>query len=166
MISTELRAFKIEDAESLSKHANNINVAGRLTDAFPNPYTLKHAKDFIQKTHQAEPVTVFAIAFENEVIGGIGLHPQQDIYRKNAELGYWLSEAFWGKGIIAEKIKEIVDFGFSNLDIDRIYARPFGSNKASQRVLEKAGFTLEATLKGVLIKNEQREDEMIYAIRK
>src|SRR5690606_938234 len=96
---------------------------------------------------------ILAITIEDEFVGGIGLHPQNDIYRLNAELGYWLAEPFWGQGIISKAIQEMIQYGFAKLPIQRIFARPFGSNLASQRVLEKNGFILEARIKGCLIKN-------------
>ena len=81
-------------------------------------------------------------------------------------MGYWLGEAFWGRGIISNSIIQAVQFAFDTYDIDRVFARPFGSNIASQRVLEKNGFTLEARLKQTLIKNGVMEDELVYAIRR
>ncbi|MEM0932141.1 MAG: GNAT family protein [Bacteroidota bacterium] len=99
-------------------------------------------------------------------MGSIGLHLQNDIYRKNAELGYWLAEPFWNYGIMSKAISEVVHFGFKNYDIERIFARPFGTNIASQKCLEKCGFSLEAKLRNTLFKNGQYIDEMIYAIRK
>jgi RimJ/RimL family protein N-acetyltransferase len=94
------------------------------------------------------------------------LHPQADIHKKNAELGYWLAEPYWGKGIVSNAVKEIVTYGFENFDIDRIFARPFGTNIGSQKVLEKAGFILEGTFKNTLYKNGVYLDELIYAVRK
>lgn len=94
------------------------------------------------------------------------MHPQKDVYRKNAELGYWLAEPYWGKGIITKAIIQMVDYAFKNFDMYRIYARPFGYNIASQKALEKAGFTLEAKLEKAFFKNEQFVDELIYVMRR
>ncbi|NNK88321.1 MAG: GNAT family N-acetyltransferase, partial [Flavobacteriaceae bacterium] len=91
---------------------------------------------------------------------------QADIHRENAEIGYWLAEPFWGQGIITDAIKQAIDFAFANLEIDRIFARPFGTNLASQKVLEKNNFILEARFENVLLKNDERLDELIYAIRR
>ncbi|MDV7400217.1 GNAT family protein, partial [Arthrospira platensis SPKY1] len=77
----------------------------------------------------------------------------------------WLAEPFWGRGIVTEAIKQVVDFAFNTYDINRIFARPFGTNIASQRVLEKAGFTLEARLEKTLYKNGEYLDELIYSVR-
>ncbi|MDB5263882.1 MAG: family N-acetyltransferase, partial [Adhaeribacter sp.] len=114
----------------------------------------------------SNPSKIFAIEVNGEAAGGIGVHPQTDIQRKNAELGYWLAEPYWGKGIITKAIRQMVDFAFQHPDIERIFARPFGTNLASQRVLEKAGFILEARLHKTFFKNGIYEDELIYARRR
>ncbi len=161
-----LRPFQVSDVDSLVHHANNFKIAKFLTDAFPHPYTVDHAKAFIAMATQDDPVHIFAIDVNGEAVGAIGLHPQKDIMCKNAELGYWLAEPYWGKGIITEAIKQIVPIGFSIFDITRIYARPYGTNAASQRVLEKAGFKLEARIEKNIFKNGEFLDELIYAVRK
>lgn len=161
-----LRPFTLNDVDSLVRYANNYHIAKNLTDRFPHPYTAEDGRRFIEMTLQADPVTVFTIDIHGAASGGIGLHPQTDIYRKNAELGYWLAEPFWGNGIITRAIAQMIDFGFENLDIERIFARPFGSNLASQRVLEKTGFILEARMDQILFKNGVFEDELIYAVRR
>ncbi len=159
-----LRPFKESDAESIVKYANNPKIAANLTDAFPNPYGIEDAKKFLAMAIQNEPYTIFAIEVDGEACGAIGIFVQTDIHRKSAECGYWLAEPHWGKGIIPEAIKQIADYGFRTFDIVRIYARPFSFNKASQRVLEKAGFTHEATLKKACFKNGEFCDELIYSI--
>ena len=159
-----LRPFKESDAESIVKYANNPKIAANLTDGFPNPYGLDDAKKFLSIAIQNEPYTIFAIEINGEACGSIGIFVQSDIHRKSAECGYWLAEPYWGKGIIPEAIKQIVDYGFRTFDIVRIYARPFSFNKESQRVLEKAGFTLEAKLKKACFKNGEFCDELIYSI--
>lgn len=162
----KLRPFSLSDLDELVKHANNFNVSKNLTDRFPHPYTEEHGRAFIEMTLASDPVTVFAITADDRVIGGIGLHPQQDVQRLNAELGYWLAEAYWGKGIMTRAVAQMIEFGFKNLNINRIFARPYGSNPASQRVLEKAGFRLEGRFEKTLIKNGVLEDELIYAVRR
>ena len=147
-------------------YANNPKVANNLTDQFPHPYSKEAGTKFINYASQGEPKTIFAIEVNGLAAGGIGLHLQSDIMKLNAELGYWLAEDFWGKGIVTRAVIEIVTYGFNNLDITRLYARPFGSNIASQKVLEKAGFTLEARFEKTIIKNHQLHDELYYAIRK
>lgn len=161
-----LRKWHISDASSLAHHANNPKIAQFMTDQFPHPYTIENAASFIKMVSEFEPTRVFAIEINNEAVGGIGLHLQNDVMRKNAELGYWLSEDYWGHGIITKAIQEIVPYAFEHFDIVRVYARPYGNNKASQRVLEKAGFVLEAHIKGNVFKKGEFLDELIYAVRR
>ncbi|MDO1445191.1 GNAT family protein [Rhodocytophaga aerolata] len=165
-LKINLRTWRISDLDSLVTYANNWNIAKNLMDRFPHPYTEEDAKSFIEYAGGAGAAHIFAIELRGQAIGGISLEPQADIHRKNAELGYWLAEPFWGQGIISQAIKQMVDYAFATYDIDRIVARPFGHNVASHRVLKKNGFVLEATLKKVLYKNDQYMDEWIYAIRK
>jgi len=113
-----------------------------------------------------DPVRVFAIEVNGIPCGSIGLMVQPDIHRKNAEMGYWLAEPYWGQGIMTEAVRQMIEFGFYNLDINRIFARPFSINIASQRVLEKAGMKLDGRFEKTLFKNGQYLDELIYAIRK
>ncbi|HLC82850.1 MAG TPA: GNAT family protein [Bacteroidia bacterium] len=161
-----LRPFTINDLDSFVKYANNPKIANNLTDKFPHPYTQENGKVFLERAIKNTPTNIFAIDINGEACGGIGIHPQEDVQRKNAELGYWLAEPFWGNGIISKAIPQIVEYGFKNFDITRIYARPYGTNNASQRVLEKAGFTLEGKFEKTLFKNGEFLDEWIYAIRK
>jgi len=162
----ELRIWKIDDLDNLVEVANNINIAKFMTDQFPHPYTKEKGIAFINFATAGNPTHIFAISVDGKAIGGIGLHPQSDISRKNAELGYWLAEPFWGKGIITKAISQITEYGFKTFDITRIYARPFGTNIASQRVLEKSGFILEGRFKNALFKNNEYLDELIYALRR
>ena len=161
-----LRPWTDNDLENLLKFGNNKNIAKFMTEKFPHPYTKEKGESFIAFTKQHSPIHVFAIDVDNQAVGGIGIHPQDDIHCRNAELGYWLGEPFWGKGIITKAILEIVDYGFNNFDIDRIFARPFGTNAASQKVLEKSGFKLEARFERSLYKNGEYLDELVYAIRR
>jgi len=161
-----LRPFTIEDLDSLVKYANNYNIAKNLMDVFPYPYSTENGKAFIEMATKNSPPNILAVEVNGEAAGAIGLHPQTDIYKKNAELGYWLAELYWGKGIITEAIIQMVDYGFKNWDITRIYARPFGHNIASQKALKKAGLVLEARLEKTIFKNGEYYDELIYAIRR
>ncbi len=161
-----LRAWKQSDLEYLVKFANNQNIARYLTNLFPYPYTEADGIAFIEKANKNNPLQVFAIDIEGISVGGIGIHPQTDILCRNAELGYWLAEPYWKKGIATAAVKEMIVYGFAHFDIDRIFARPFGNNPASQRVLEKSGFILEARLEKTIYKFGQHIDELIYAIRK
>lgn len=146
--------------------ADNPDIAQWLTDAFPHPYTEADGRAFLASIATDAPVRVFAIEADGRAVGSISIFPQGDVHRRNAEIGYWLAEKYWGRGIVPEAIRLIVEYGFSTFDIDRIFARPFGSNVRSQKVLEKTGFTREARLEGTIIKNDRREDEVYYAIRR
>ncbi len=161
-----LRPWSLNDLDSLVSNANNYNIARFLTDGFPHPYTRQHGIDFIAMATKDDPIHIFAIEVNGQAVGGIGIHPQSDIMKKNAELGYWLGEDYWGNGIITNAIVQMIDFGFKTYDITRIYARPFGTNLASQRVLEKTGFKLEAKIEKNLYKNGEVLDELIYAVRR
>lgn len=161
-----LRPWNINDLDNLVHYANNFKVTKNMSDGFPHPYTVEAGKAFIENMANSQNNLIFAIDINGEAVGSIGVHLQTDIHRKNAEMGYWLAEPFWGKGIVSEAIKKIVKQAFEKFDIDRIFARPFGSNLASQKVLEKAGFKLEARFEKTLIKNGEYEDELIYAIKK
>jgi len=162
----KIRPWDITDITSLVKYANNWNVSKNLTDKFPYPYTESDGKAFIELANHDYPVHIFAIDIHGEAVGGIGIHPQQDIFIKNAELGYWLAEPFWGQGIISEAIPKMVAFAFTTFDIDRVFARPFETNIGSQKVLEKNGFVLEGRFEKILFKRGEYYDELIYAIRR
>jgi [ribosomal protein S5]-alanine N-acetyltransferase len=161
-----IRPWTPNDLHSLVNYANNWNIAKNLTDKFPFPYTETDGKEFIEWATQDYPMHILAIDIGGEAAGGIGIHPQGDIHKKNAELGYWLAEPFWGRGIMTQAVKQMIDFAFNTYDIDRVFARPFGTNKASQRVLEKAGFIVEARFAKVLFKHKEYLDECIYGIRR
>lgn len=162
----KLRKWQDSDLDSLVKHANNYNIAKFLTNQFPHPYSKEDGLRYLSLIRDDNPTKVFAIDVDGEAVGSIGIFPQTDIHCKNAEIGYWLSEEYWGKGIMPEAIKSIVDYGFKTFDISRIFARPFSSNKKSQRVLEKVGLVLEGKFEKVLFKNGEYLDELIFAIRK
>jgi len=161
-----LRPWSMSDLESLVKFASNPDIAKNMTDKFAHPYTLQNGKDFISMASKASPANILAIDINGQASGGIGIHPQTDIHCKNAELGYWLAEPFWGQGIITEAIVQMVEYGFNHWNINRIFARPFGTNLASQKALEKAGFILEGKFEKALFKNGDYVDELVYAIRR
>lgn len=165
-VGFKLRPWSHSDIDSLVEFADNQKVSQFMTDGFPHPYTKAAGEKFINMVLAHSPTHVFAIEVDGKASGGIGLHGQSDIMRRNMEMGYWLAEPFWGKGIISAAVPIIVDYGFNTFDIERIFARPFGTNIGSQRVLEKNGFVLEAHFKGTIFKNGEFLDEMVYAIRR
>jgi RimJ/RimL family protein N-acetyltransferase len=160
-----LRPWSITDAPKLALIADNKKIADNLRDGFPYPYSLKDAKDWLNLIlPENNPPRFFAITIDKQLIGSIGIVAKTDIYRKNFEIGYFLSEEFWGKGITTRAIKAATSYAFRDFDVVRIYAEPFADNSASRRALEKSGFRLEATLKNNVIKNGIIKDSCIYSI--
>lgn len=161
-----LRKWSLDDLDSLVKYANNAKIAQFMPNRFPHPYQAKNGIAFIRDIATAPNNWIYAISINGQAVGGVGLHPQADILAKNAEIGYWLAEPFWGQGIMSKAVLQIIDIGFGQLDINRIFGRCFGTNIASQAVLKKTGFLLEAKFKNTIYKNGIYLDELIYAIRK
>lgn len=158
-----VRSWRSEDAAGIVRYANNYKIWLNLRDAFPHPYTAQHARDFIRSVRNRSPETTFAIAVDDEAVGSIGfvLHP--DVERVSAEIGYWLAEPFWGRGIVTDALAAVTKYALDTHQLTRIYAVPFASNAASCRVLEKAGYVLEARLRRSAVKNGQVTDQMQYA---
>lgn len=161
-----LRPWMPDDIDSLVKYADNKKISDNLTDAFPYPFAKKDAEEFIARFTKDDPQRAFAIEVNGEACGAVSVFPQTDIHRKNAELGYWLAEPYWGKGIMSAVVREVIKYGFATFDITRIFARPFGSNIASHKVLEKAGMKPETRFEKTVFKNGQFLDEVFYAVRK
>jgi RimJ/RimL family protein N-acetyltransferase len=161
-----LREWQTDDVRSLQEQANNKNISGYLFDSFPFPYTTDDARKFISRHQNQNPLTTFAIIVDNNVAGGIEFKPGNDIYSKRAFLGYWLGQAFWGRGIMTEAVKLITAYAFENFDFIRIQATVNGNNPSSMRVLEKAGFKKEGVMKNAIVKHGQVMDEHLYALLK
>jgi [ribosomal protein S5]-alanine N-acetyltransferase len=159
-----IRNYREGDASSLARHANNYKIWRNLRDRFPYPYTLQDAVDWIQLANATEPVTSFAIEIAGEVGGGIGLLLKDDVYCFSAEIGYWLGEPFWGRGITTEAVRALTEYSFDTFPFHRIYAEIFEWNPASMRVLEKAGYQFEGRLRKSVVKDGQVLDAFIYAI--
>ena len=161
-----LRNWQKKDIKSLAKHANNKKIWDNLRDEFPYPYTELAAKQWIDIANENVPLTNFAIVFKGTAIGGIGIIKKADVFRKNAEIGYWLGEKYWNRGIATKVLKAMLDYTFKNFSIHRIYAHVFETNTASKAVLKKCGFKSEACLKQTVIKNNEVLDCYIYSILK
>jgi RimJ/RimL family protein N-acetyltransferase len=159
-----LRRWKTGDAASLQKNADDRNVSAMLLDRFPSPYTIEDAKYFISIKMMEEPITNFAIDVNGEVVGVIGVDMRTDIYRKTPLLGYWISPAHRGKGIITEAVELIANYAFTHLDVICIQANTLGNNPASMRVLEKAGFIKQGMLPKSVIKDVEILDEHLYTL--
>ena len=158
-----IRPWRLDDAESLARHANNRKVWIALRDLFPHPYTTEDAHTFLKSVINSEPVTLFCVEANKTAVGGIGIRIGADVHRQTAELGYWLSQEFWGRGIMTEAVAAFTDFCFEKFQLRRIYAEPFANNPASARVLEKAGFAFEGRLKNNVMKDGQVLDSLLYA---
>ena len=161
--TVSIRPWSLADAAALQRHANNRNIWINLRDIFPHPYTLENANAFLDYVVQEKPETTFAIATSSEAIGCIGLRLGVDVHRKTGELGYWLAEPFWGRGIMSEAVSEFTRHAFEAFDLQRIYAEPFEWNRASMRVLEKSGFILEGRLRANAFKDGKVVDSFVYA---
>tara|TARA_R110002096_G_scaffold91625_9_gene207300 strand:- start:13156 stop:13671 length:516 start_codon:yes stop_codon:yes gene_type:complete len=158
-----LRPLCEQDASSLALYANNRKVWLNLRDRFPSPYQQDDAEQFITLCQTLQEGQILAICTSQECIGIIGLEIGVDVHCKTAELGYWLGEPFWGRGIMSQAVRCFTDFAHSKFGLLRIYAEPFSSNQASGRVLEKAGFDLEGILRKNAFKNGEVLDSMLYA---
>jgi RimJ/RimL family protein N-acetyltransferase len=158
-----VRSWRPSDAAAIVKHANNPRIWINLRDRFPSPYTARDARAFLHAQAAQMPETGFAIDVEGEAVGSVGVMPQIDVERVSAEIGYWLGEAFWGRGIMTEAVRAVTDYAIAAHGLTRVFALPFASNLASCRVLEKAGYVLEARLRRSAIKNGRIVDQCQYA---
>lgn len=167
-MNIDIRAWQMADAASLVKAINNKKVQDNLRDGLPFPYTVSDAEAFISAMLQANPNDTFswAIIVDGTVIGGIGAFRKDNAHRFSAEMGYYIAEDYWGKGIMTEAVKKACADLFHHTDIVRIFAEPYAFNTGSCRVLEKAGFEYEGTLRKNAIKNGRFVDMKLYAIVK
>jgi RimJ/RimL family protein N-acetyltransferase len=158
-----LRDWSSEDVLSLVKYANNPRIAAMLRDGFPSPYTIDDANRFISLVTAPGSHNLFlAIDVNGSACGGIGIHLLEDVYRKTAEIGYWLAEPLWGRGIVTGAVRALVPVAFERFNITRIQAGIFANNPASMRVLEKCGFIREAVHSDAVTKNDMTMDEILY----
>jgi len=157
-----VRPWRLDDAESVARHANNRKIWLGIRDCFPHPSTIQDAREFLQRAVSERPEMKFCVEIEDAAVGGIGVHPG-DVHRYRATVGYWLGEQFWGRGIMTEVLTAVTDFCFKNFPLHRISAEVFSNNPASSRVLEKAGFTFEGRLKNDVLKVGKLLDSLLYA---
>ena len=158
-----VRPYVLEDAEALAKYADNRAVWITLRDRFPHPYTTDDAVGFLRLATTQQPTSDFAIATADEVIGGIGLQRQSDVHRLTAEIGYWLGEPFWGRGIATRAVRAVTAWAFATTSLERLYACVFATNPASARVLSNAGYQFEGRMRRAVIKDGRILDQLIYA---
>jgi [ribosomal protein S5]-alanine N-acetyltransferase len=162
-----LRPWSFKDAERLAVIANNKQISDNLRDGLPHPYSLSDAHNWLNTIIPVnEPPRFFAIIFDDILTGSIGIVTKEDIYRKNIEIGYFLAQQYWGKGIMTKAVKAATAYAFSQFDIVRVYAETFADNPGSRRILEKAGYTCEAVIKKNIFKNGIIKDSCIYSVLK
>jgi RimJ/RimL family protein N-acetyltransferase len=159
-----LRPWRAGDGASLVRYANNRNVSGNLKDRFPFPYTAADATAWIAHASGQMPIVNFAIVVDGEAVGGTGIELGADVFHRSAEIGYWLGEPFWGRGIATEVLRALTDYAWATFDIIRLEAGVFSWNPASARVLEKAGYTLEGCLRQGVVKQGRVGDRLIYGL--
>ena len=166
MTSFTLRPWRQTDAEAVAAAANNPSIAANLRNVFPSPYTLADAERYVNDciAQGEERQLTRAIIIEGRAAGSIGVFVRDDVYEKSAELGYWLAEEHWGWGVMTEAVRQACREAFSRFDILRIFAEPFADNLGSRRVLEKAGFTCEGTMRNAVYKNGQGHSCCMYAL--
>ena len=158
-----VRSYREADADSIAPLANNREIWINLRDAFPHPYTLDHARAFIRDAIEALPQTRMAIVVDGAAVGGIGFTLHPDVERVSAEIGYWLGEPFWGRGIVTDAVKAVTAHAIRTHHLTRVFALPYEWNHASCRVLEKAGYVREARMRRSAIKDGRVIDQMLYA---
>ena len=159
-----VRSWSLSDAPSLARYANDRAIWRNLKDRFPNPYTLSDARSFIAHCREEDPESAFAIAVDDQAIGAIGFEHRGDIWRRSVELGYWLAQSYWGRGITTGAVRAMTEWAFQTWKINRVWAGVFSWNPASARVLEKAGFVYEGRLRQSAVKDGELVDELIYAV--
>lgn len=158
-----IRSWQYKDLPSLTRNANNVKIWRGVRDLFPSPYTEAHAERWLELAINQHPECNFAIEVGDSAVGGIGLVMQLDVHRLGAELGYWLGEEYWGKGIMTAAVRHFTEFAHSTYGLVRIYALVYDWNLASAKVLEKNGYVLEARLQKNAVKNGEIIDELLFA---
>ena len=159
-----VRPYRAGDEASLAHHANNRKVWINLRDRFPHPYTLSDAERWIAMVATQQPETNFALAIGDQAVGGIGFELKSDVDRRTADIGYWLGEAYWGKGVMTAAVKAMTEYAFATFDLCRLQAGIFAWNGASMRVLEKVGYSCEAQLRRAATKDGKTIDVYLYAM--
>jgi RimJ/RimL family protein N-acetyltransferase len=160
--SVEIRPWKPEDAAPLATICNNKKIWLNVRDRFPHPYTLSNSIEWIASALAQKPLQNMAIVYEGKIAGSIGVMPKDDVYRKSIEIGYFLGEAFWGKGIATFAVSLLLEYIRNHFDVIRIYAEVFSHNTASMKVLEKNGFHLEGIRKKAVIKDNVVLDDYVW----
>ncbi|MGE4485118.1 MAG: GNAT family N-acetyltransferase [Oscillospiraceae bacterium] len=161
-----LRKWRAEDSADVAHFANNEKIACNLRNVFPYPYTMQDAKNYVEgcaSNSEAEQLCR-AVTVDGKAVGSIGIFLGSDVYSRSAELGYWLAEEYWNRGIMSAAVKQICEEAFERFDIVRIFAEPFAHNLGSRKVLENGGFALEGIMKNGVFKNGTVFDYCMYAL--
>jgi RimJ/RimL family protein N-acetyltransferase len=158
-----VRPWSETDLPSLVHHANDRAIWQQLRDRFPSPYTEDAGRAFLSVMTSQPDALVWAIDVDGQAVGGIGLERQSDVERVSAEIGYWLAQPYWNRGIVTAAVGAVTARAFDSFDLSRIFALPFADNVASQRVLEKAGYVVEGRLRQSAIKDGRLKDQILYA---
>jgi RimJ/RimL family protein N-acetyltransferase/GrpB-like predicted nucleotidyltransferase (UPF0157 family) len=163
-MNVSIRPWQMSDAADIAAIINNKKIQDNLRDGIPFPYTENDGADFINNMLNAKRGSTFAFAIivDDKIAGSIGAFRQENIHSRTAELGYYVGEEYWCNGVCTTAVKLLCRYVFDNTDIIRIYAEPFAYNAASCRVLEKAGFKYEGTLRSNAIKNDEVLDMKMY----
>ena len=155
----------MSDAGNLAQMLNNQNILNNLRDGLAYPYTEKDAEEYIEAMLSSDRTKTFAFAItvNDKVVGSIGVFRCDNIHFRTAEMGYYIGEPYWGKGLGTSAVKQVCSYIFQNTDIIRIFAEPFAYNTASCRILEKAGFQFEGILRSNAVKNGKIIDMKMYS---
>lgn len=159
-----IRPWRAGDEPSLVCHANSRKVSLNMRDRFPHPYSHADAEEWVRTASAETPVINFAIVVAGAAVGGIGFELGTDVFRRSAEIGYWLGEEFWGRGIATEAVRAMTEYAFARFGVCRIHAVVFEWNPASMRVLEKAGYTCEGRRRMSVTKDGRTIDSFLYAV--
>lgn len=157
-----VRRWHLDDADSLARHGNNREIWLNLRDRFPHPYTRAAADRFLEVQSTADPATNFAIEVEGRAVGGIGFDLGTDIERVGAEVGYWIGQEFWGRGIMSRVLAVTTPWALDQFGLERVVGLQLDWNPGSGRVLEKAGYQLEARMRRAAIKDGKVVDILSY----
>lgn len=158
-----VRPYRDADVASLARNADDASIAANLRDGFPHPYTEDHARQFIRARSKQWPPWSYALAHGDDVIGGIGILPGEDVHHRSAELGYWVAVPYQGLGVATRAVRRFVPWAMDTFGLLRVFASVFHPNRASARVLEKAGFRFEGRMRASVVKGDRVLDQLLYA---
>ncbi|WP_153798190.1 GNAT family N-acetyltransferase [Foetidibacter luteolus] len=157
-----IRPWRRDDAQQLASVANNRSIWNQVRDRLPSPYTVMDALQWINHCATQQPAVNFAIVYNDKVVGSIGCVPKEDVYRKTVEIGYFIGEPYWNRGIATEAVELLLAYVQRQFSVIRVYAEVFENNKASMQVLRNNGFYLEGIRRKAVIKNNVIMDDYVW----